>query len=99
MEGDGRPTNEVVAVACGRGCGGRGVHLTPAPRDQDHQHKVRKQGPGGSGEGDDAARPRLFAAWSRSGTAEGAVGPGTNGSMKNNLGSIPSVLCSAISRE
>ena len=28
MERDGRPTQ--VGVACGRGCGGRGVHLTPA---------------------------------------------------------------------
>src|SRR5215213_6187290 len=59
MEGDGRPTTE-VAVACGRGCRGRGVHLTPAPRDQDHQHEVRRQGPGGRGKGDEAASPRLF---------------------------------------
>ena len=31
MERDGRPTAE-VAVACGRGCGGRVLHLTP-PRE------------------------------------------------------------------
>src|SRR3712207_2843459 len=54
--GDGRPTTE-EAVACGRGCGGRGVHLTSATRDQDHQHEVRRQGPGGYGKGDNAARP------------------------------------------
>src|SRR5215207_1707262 len=64
MEGDGRPTNE-VAVACGRGCGGRGVHLTPAPRDQDHQQEIRRQGPGGSGEGDHAARPCVCVVTSR----------------------------------
>ena len=29
MEGDGRPTTEEAAVACGRGCGGRTVLLTP----------------------------------------------------------------------
>src|SRR5215208_5797701 len=69
--GNGRPTTEVAVAWCG--CGGRGVHLTPAPRDQDHQHEVRRQGPGGYGKGDYAACPHISVVAPRHGS-EGRAG-------------------------
>ncbi len=66
MERDGRPTTE-VGVACGRGCGGRGVHLTPS-----HEAKTiskRVVGRGLVGVVRKAMQPAHVSVWLRPATA------------------------------